>query len=73
MQAKVNLFKRRNSTIWLNKVEYIGFLVGNLPKRFAFIYDAEEEKDGIDSWFNFKGYTFIRKSDLKGLEKRFIV
>jgi hypothetical protein len=73
MQATTNLFKRRNSTIWLNKVEYTGFLIGNLPKRFAFIYDEEDEKDGIDSWFNFKGYTFIRKSELKGLEKRFIV
>jgi hypothetical protein len=73
MQATTNLFKRRNSTIWLNKVEYTGFLIGNLPKRFAFIYDEEDEKDGIDSWFNFKGYTFIKKSELKGLEKRFIV
>jgi hypothetical protein len=73
MQATVNSFKHRNATIWLNKVEYVGFLIGNLPKRFAFIYDPEEDRDGIDSWFNFKGYTFIRKSDLKGLEKRFIV
>ncbi len=73
MQATVNSFKRRNSTIWLNKVEYTGFLIGNLPKRFAFIYDEAEEKDGISSWFNFNGWTFIRKSDLKGAEKRFIV
>ena len=73
MQATTNLFKRRNATVWLNKVEYTGFLIGNLPKRFAFIYDEAEEKDGIDSWFNLKGYTFIRKSDLKGIEKRFIV
>lgn len=59
-------FKRIGSSIWLNKVEYTGFPVGELPTRFAFIYDAENEKDGISSWFNFKGWTFIRKADLKG-------
>ena len=64
--ATLETFKRRGSSIWLNKVEYTGFPVGELPTRFAFIYDAENEKDGISSWFNFKGWTFIRKADLKG-------
>jgi hypothetical protein len=65
MQATINSFKRRGSTIWLNKVEYTGFLVGNLPNRFAFIYNEDKEQDGLSSWFNYKGWTFIRKDDLK--------
>ena len=64
MTTTVKSFKRRESTIWLNKVEYTGFLIGNLPTKFAFIYDAENERDGVTSWFNHKGWTFIRKSDL---------
>jgi hypothetical protein len=62
MQAAT--FKRRGSTILLNKVEYTGFPVGELPTRFAFIYNEDKEQDGICSWFNFKGWTFIRKADL---------
>jgi hypothetical protein len=65
MQSTINSFKRRGSTIWLNKVEYTGFLVGNLPNRFAFIYNEDKEQDGLSSWFNYKGWTFIRKDDLK--------
>jgi hypothetical protein len=64
MLTTAKSFKRRESTIWLNKVEYTGFLIGNLPTKFAFIYDAENERDGVTSWFNHKGWTFIRKSDL---------
>lgn len=64
MQSTLNSFKRRGSTAFLNKVEYTGFLIGNVPKRFGFIYDADNEVDGITSWFNHKGWTFIRKSDL---------
>lgn len=69
----VQTFKRRGSTIWLNKVEYTGFPVGELPKRFAFIYNEDNDQDGIDSWFNYKGWTFILRSALKGLEKRNLV
>ena len=62
--AVTQSFKRRGSTIWLNGLEYTGFPVGEIPKRFGFIFDAENEQDGITSWFNLKGWTFIRKSDL---------
>jgi hypothetical protein len=65
MSNKVSSFKRRESTIWLNKVEYTGFQIGYLPKRFAFIYDVEDEQDGLSSWFNFRGLTYICKNDLK--------
>lgn len=65
MQATIKTFKRRGSTVFLNGIEYTGFLIGNLPNRFAFIYNEEKEQDGLSSWFNHKGWTFIRKSDLK--------
>ena len=66
-------FKRRGTKVLLsgpskdlfvNIVEYTGFPIGELPKRFAFIYNEEKEQDGITSWFNFKGWTFIKKADL---------
>ena len=65
MSTVTNSFKRRNSTVFLNKVEYTGFLVGNLPSRFAYINHETKESEGISSWFNYKGWTFIRKDDLK--------
>jgi hypothetical protein len=65
MSTLAHSFKRRGSTVFLNKVEYTGFLIGNLPTRFAFIYNEDKEQDGISLWFNHKGWTFIRKSDLK--------
>jgi hypothetical protein len=57
-------FRRRGTKVLLNRVEYTGFPVGELPKKFAYIYDAENDRDGITSWFNHKGWTFIRKTDL---------
>jgi hypothetical protein len=65
MQVSVNSFKRRNSTIWLNKVEYTGFLISNLPNRFGCINQENKESEGISSWFNHKGLTYIRTDDLK--------
>jgi hypothetical protein len=62
MTTTVKSFKKRGSTIWLNKVEYVGFLIGNLPKKFGYILDREEDKDGISSWFTLKGMTYIQKS-----------
>jgi hypothetical protein len=46
-----------STTIKLNNVTYKGYPVGELPKRFAFIYD--EDQEGITEWFNFKGLTFV--------------
>jgi len=65
MSTTAKSFKRRGSTIFLNKVEYTGFLIGNLPNKFAYIYDEENDREGVSSWFNHKGWTFIRKDDLK--------
>ena len=35
------------------------YVVGNLPKNFGCI-DYETEVEGINEWFNFRGYTYVR-------------
>ena len=51
----------KNNFIKVNGVLYTPYLVGDLPQSFGFIYDAENEKDGISEFFNFKGLTYIIK------------
>jgi hypothetical protein len=47
------------TSLLLNNKLYKGYTIGDLPKNFAFIYDENEEKDGITEWFNYKGLTYI--------------
>ena len=47
------------TTIKFNNKTYKGYPVGELPKRFAFIYDEDKDQEGITEWFNFKGLTFV--------------
>ena len=60
------------TTCKLNGVNYKGYLVGELPNSFGFkeIYLGPNE-EGIDKYkkgkshcFNFKGLTFIEKTEL---------
>lgn len=51
----------KNNLIRLNGVLYTPYLVGDLPQRFGFIYNEDKEQDGITSWFNYKGFTYIVK------------
>jgi hypothetical protein len=50
------------TSLKLNGVDYKGYTVGNLPKKFAFIYDEHDDTEGITNWFNYKGLTYIEKS-----------
>ncbi len=59
MQVKTIKFLNK-STILLNKVKYKGYPVGELPKKFAFIYNEDEDKEGIKEWFNYKGLTYVQ-------------
>ena len=52
-----------STTIKLNNVTYKGYPVGELPKRFAFIYDEDKDQEGITEWFNYKGLTFVEKTE----------
>ena len=47
------------STIKLNKKTYKGYNVGELPKKFAFIYNEEKDQEGITEWFKYKGLTYV--------------
>ena len=48
-----------STTIKLIHTTYKGYPVGELPKRFAFIYNEDSDQEGITEWFNFKGLTFV--------------
>jgi hypothetical protein len=48
-----------SSTIKLNNIIYKGYTISNLPKKFAFIYNEDKDQDGITSWFNYKGLTYV--------------
>ena len=52
---------QNSNTIKLNGTTYKGYTVGNLPKRFAFIYDENKDQEGIIHWFNHKGLTYVEK------------
>ena len=49
----------KSKEIKLDKVKYRRYLIGSLPQRFAFIYDDNEDQDGITTWFNYKGFTYV--------------
>jgi hypothetical protein len=51
-------FKSKTKLV-LENVAYRGYTIGEIPKSFGFIYDDNEDKDGIMEWFNYKGLTWI--------------
>ena len=53
-----------NNHIRLEGKTYKGYKVGELPPKFAFIYNEDTDKDGVSEWFNYKGLTYIEKVDL---------
>ena len=42
--------KINSTTIKLDGKKYKGYTLGELPKRFAFIYNEEEDQEGITEW-----------------------
>ena len=58
---KIKLLKYNK--IQLNGVLYNPYKVGELPQRFAFIYNADKDQEGISRFFNFKGLTYIKDKD----------
>ena len=57
-------FSRTKKELKLNGDIHVGFDLSNLPNKFAYIYDAINDNDGVTKWFNYKGLTWIRKKDL---------
>tara|TARA_R110000803_G_scaffold149703_1_gene215160 strand:- start:1144 stop:1356 length:213 start_codon:yes stop_codon:yes gene_type:complete len=58
------LLKQINATTLRLKTEtkifeYKGFTLSEIPKTFGFIYDENEDTEGINKWFNYKGLTYI--------------
>ena len=51
---------RVNKNIKLNGVGYRPYKVGELPNSFGFIYNEENDQDGIRKWFNYKGLTYVK-------------
>ena len=49
------------TTLKLNGVIYKGYTLSELPPSFAFIYNEDAENFGIQSWFNYKGLTYVSK------------
>lgn len=64
MQNTIKFTKSKK--IKLGGVTYKPYLIGNLPPKFAFIYNEDKDTDGIKEWFNYKGLTYVedrKKSD----------
>ncbi len=57
-------FNRVNKNIILNGVGYRPYAVGELPNSFGFLYNQDKESYGKSHWFNYKGLTWIEKTEL---------
>jgi len=64
MSEEIKMFKEikrgkyKGKIIVDNRV-FTPFLIGKIPSKFGFIYDATEDQDGYYEWFNRKGLTYI--------------
>ena len=54
-----NIKKINATTIMLDNKKYKGYTVGDLPKRSAFIYNADNDQEGITEFFNYQGLTYV--------------
>jgi len=51
-------FKTKTRVIFNGRL-YRGYGISEIPSAFGFIYDENNDKDGITEWFNYKGLTWI--------------
>ena len=51
-------FKTKTRVIFNGRL-YKGYGISEIPSAFGFIYDENNDKDGITEWFNYKGLTWI--------------
>ena len=51
--------------VQLDNLIYRPYKICELPDNFGFNYDEENDKEGIGSWFNYRGYTYICDSVAK--------
>ena len=49
----------KKGKILLGNKLYTPFLIGKIPSKFGFIYDADKDQRGYTQWFNRKGLTYI--------------
>ena len=49
----------KNDYVQLENKIYRPYKVCEIPTNFGFIYNEETDKEGINEWFNYKGYTYI--------------
>jgi len=57
---------KSDKTIKIGGDIYKPYTVGNLPPSFGFKYGLNshgEMTEGISQWFNYKGLTYVLKSD----------
>lgn len=64
MSVEVKMFKEIKKGKYKGKIIvdnrlFTPFLIGKIPSKFGFIYDANEDQDGYYEWFNRKGFTYI--------------
>ncbi len=51
-------FKTKTRVIFNGRL-YRGYGISEIPSAFGFIYDENNDRDGITEWFNYKGLTWI--------------
>ena len=57
-KTTLKLTEISNSRVFVNK--YKGYEIGSLPPKFAFIYNEDNDQEGITNWFNFKGLIGLK-------------
>ena len=57
-------FLKNNQIRLGSKTTYKGYHVGDIPNSFGFLYNEDTDREGKSEWFNYKGLTYIEKTEL---------